>query len=438
MRPPSKLDTNVPSPTSKSDKGDAFAPAKPEKIDKEFFKSTSLPTSPSEHAAHVSPFSTQNPYKKNQNPGPSKATTAAAAVLGHKALDVASYASSRDSSMASTPDASGDEGGWDLVGKGGKNMAAKKAKRVLEAQTKQRIPLPLLPRGPTAYVAKKNAVPLSAGPSARALPPGLTNGKYPSSGPSNANAAPFRPNAPPGLPTPTLSNMSAGGMFRSALPSMFSSSIPTGPVGVAGLMSPPGLGESKSAQTPAPASGSFMDVGFNGGIGKLMGWLGPGAGTANHIIDDSADIFKSKGLSPSFSATLPGAVSRSGSFNLDNTGGGAPSENSSRKSSESLGNGDASNYFSAFTPTPKLASGPTMLKLPKVPHSSNTSAAHSKMEVEEVLAKLNLSAYSRIFTDNQIDVETLLMLSEEHLKEMKLPMGPRVKLLSYIEAGGLM
>jgi hypothetical protein len=30
------------------------------------------------------------------------------------------------------------------------------------------------------------------------------------------------------------------------------------------------------------------------------------------------------------------------------------------------------------------------------------------------------------------------MLSEEHLKEMKLPMGPRVKLLSYIEAGGLM
>ncbi len=38
-----------------------------------------------------------------------------------------------------------------------------------------------------------------------------------------------------------------------------------------------------------------------------------------------------------------------------------------------------------------------------------------------------------VFLENEIDLEALSELTEKHLKEMRLPLGPRVKMLKAIE-----
>ena len=45
-----------------------------------------------------------------------------------------------------------------------------------------------------------------------------------------------------------------------------------------------------------------------------------------------------------------------------------------------------------------------------------------------------LGQYAEVFTDNAIDTEALVELTDEHLKELGLPLGHRVKLLKAIRA----
>ncbi|XP_046862632.1 uncharacterized protein LOC124456174 [Xenia sp. Carnegie-2017] len=49
--------------------------------------------------------------------------------------------------------------------------------------------------------------------------------------------------------------------------------------------------------------------------------------------------------------------------------------------------------------------------------------------VKEKLEKWNLSCLKDVFEENMIDEEAFLILNEETLKEMKIPIGPRIKLL---------
>ena len=55
-------------------------------------------------------------------------------------------------------------------------------------------------------------------------------------------------------------------------------------------------------------------------------------------------------------------------------------------------------------------------------------------DVQKWLAELGLSQYALAFAENQIDFEVLLDLSEDDMRELGLPMGPRKKLLKAIAA----
>jgi len=55
-------------------------------------------------------------------------------------------------------------------------------------------------------------------------------------------------------------------------------------------------------------------------------------------------------------------------------------------------------------------------------------------EVQKWLAEIGLSQHALAFAENQIDFEVLLDLSEDDLRELGLPMGPRKKLLKAIAA----
>ena len=50
------------------------------------------------------------------------------------------------------------------------------------------------------------------------------------------------------------------------------------------------------------------------------------------------------------------------------------------------------------------------------------------------LRSLGLEQYDRAFRDNGIDGEVLPELTDEHLKELGLPLGPRLKVLKAIAA----
>jgi len=53
--------------------------------------------------------------------------------------------------------------------------------------------------------------------------------------------------------------------------------------------------------------------------------------------------------------------------------------------------------------------------------------------IEDVFAKLGISEHLGPFTEQGVGVEELLTCSEEDLKEAQLPLGPRKKLLAYLE-----
>ncbi|XP_050571733.1 phospholipase DDHD2 isoform X2 [Cygnus atratus] len=62
--------------------------------------------------------------------------------------------------------------------------------------------------------------------------------------------------------------------------------------------------------------------------------------------------------------------------------------------------------------------------------SSNTSVE----ELKEILKKLDLSEYCDVFEKEKIDREALFLCTEENLKEVGIPLGPRMKILNYISS----
>jgi predicted ATPase/class 3 adenylate cyclase len=54
------------------------------------------------------------------------------------------------------------------------------------------------------------------------------------------------------------------------------------------------------------------------------------------------------------------------------------------------------------------------------------------VDIEDWLRGLGLERYAKSFRDNEIDAAVLPRLTDEHLKELRLPLGPRLKLLAAI------
>jgi len=48
------------------------------------------------------------------------------------------------------------------------------------------------------------------------------------------------------------------------------------------------------------------------------------------------------------------------------------------------------------------------------------------------LEELGLGRYDEVFAENEIEFDVLVELTEEHLKDMSLPLGPQLKLLKAI------
>lgn len=57
----------------------------------------------------------------------------------------------------------------------------------------------------------------------------------------------------------------------------------------------------------------------------------------------------------------------------------------------------------------------------------------TELNLEQVFAKLDITEHAEIFVNEGIDMESLMMCSEDDLKEAGLPLGPRKNLLKYIE-----
>ena len=56
-----------------------------------------------------------------------------------------------------------------------------------------------------------------------------------------------------------------------------------------------------------------------------------------------------------------------------------------------------------------------------------------RLDVRSWLESEGFGPFADLFEARQIDGEALLLLTEAHLKELGLPIGPRVKLLAAIE-----
>ncbi|RKO93779.1 hypothetical protein BDK51DRAFT_37383 [Blyttiomyces helicus] len=96
-----------------------------------------------------------------------------------------------------------------------------------------------------------------------------------------------------------------------------------------------------------------------------------------------------------------------------------------------------SSYSLSTSPAP---SGSSMSTYPPNAYNSNrTSATQSAPRsagppptLESVLVEMNLTRLSPIFEENEIDFEAFLLLDEALLKEMSVPLGPRIKILKRI------
>lgn len=62
--------------------------------------------------------------------------------------------------------------------------------------------------------------------------------------------------------------------------------------------------------------------------------------------------------------------------------------------------------------------------------SSNTGVE----ELKEILKKLELSEYCDVFEKEKMDREALFLCTEENLKDVGIPLGPRMKILNYISS----
>ncbi|XP_025059218.1 phospholipase DDHD2 isoform X3 [Alligator sinensis] len=67
---------------------------------------------------------------------------------------------------------------------------------------------------------------------------------------------------------------------------------------------------------------------------------------------------------------------------------------------------------------------------------SQTGARHGAdaSSVKEILEKLKLSEYSTVFEKERMDRQALLLCTEQNLKDMGIPLGPRMKILHYISS----
>ncbi|NXS76108.1 DDHD2 Phospholipase, partial [Pandion haliaetus] len=66
--------------------------------------------------------------------------------------------------------------------------------------------------------------------------------------------------------------------------------------------------------------------------------------------------------------------------------------------------------------------------------SRTTSSNRGIEEVREILKKLELSEYCEVFEKEKMDRQALLLCTEKNLKEMGIPLGPRMKILHYISS----
>jgi hypothetical protein len=56
-------------------------------------------------------------------------------------------------------------------------------------------------------------------------------------------------------------------------------------------------------------------------------------------------------------------------------------------------------------------------------------SGEGEVDIAAWLRGLGLERYEPVFRDNEIDAAVLPELTDEHLKELGLPLGPRLKLL---------
>ncbi|NWZ57379.1 DDHD2 Phospholipase, partial [Haliaeetus albicilla] len=66
--------------------------------------------------------------------------------------------------------------------------------------------------------------------------------------------------------------------------------------------------------------------------------------------------------------------------------------------------------------------------------SRTTSSNRGIEEVREILKKLELSEYCEVFEKEKMDRQALFLCTEKNLKEMGIPLGPRMKILHYISS----
>ncbi|XP_014115000.1 PREDICTED: phospholipase DDHD2 [Pseudopodoces humilis] len=66
--------------------------------------------------------------------------------------------------------------------------------------------------------------------------------------------------------------------------------------------------------------------------------------------------------------------------------------------------------------------------------SRATSSTGGIEEVKEILKKLELFEYCDVFEKEKMDRQALFLCTEENLKEMGIPLGPRMKILHYISS----
>ncbi|NXK06014.1 DDHD2 Phospholipase, partial [Herpetotheres cachinnans] len=64
--------------------------------------------------------------------------------------------------------------------------------------------------------------------------------------------------------------------------------------------------------------------------------------------------------------------------------------------------------------------------------SRTTSSNRGIEEVKEILKELELSEYCDVFEKEKMDRQALFLCTEKNLKEMGIPLGPRMKILHYI------
>ncbi|XP_064896921.1 phospholipase DDHD2 isoform X2 [Columba livia] len=66
--------------------------------------------------------------------------------------------------------------------------------------------------------------------------------------------------------------------------------------------------------------------------------------------------------------------------------------------------------------------------------SRTTPSSGGAEEVKEILQKLELSEYCDVFEKERMDPQALFLCTERNLKEMGIPLGPRMKILHYISS----